>query len=120
VELLHLNSGSDKIHLTLSFWGDAASLSSWNLLYNTELLKSVKSMADDTSSGLGVMLSAGGVLSVASSESTAESSYSNSVSSVHSAGYCGSLDIIPVLILWAKLLEASSLAEINISWKLNL
>lgn len=120
VEFLHLNSCCHEIHLTLSFWCNATTLSSWDLLYDAKVLKSVKSMADDSSSSLGVMLGAGRVLSITSSKGTTEGSNSNSMSSIHSAGYSSSLYKIPVLILWTKLLEASSFAKVNISRKLNL
>ncbi len=120
MEFLYLNSCCHEIHLTLSFWCDATTLSSWDLLYDAKILESVKSMADDSSSSLCVMLSAGGVFSIASSKGTTEGSNSNSMSSIHSAGYGSSLYKIPVLILWTELLEASSFAKVNISRKLNL
>jgi hypothetical protein len=78
-------TGATSSSTYLSLGSDAPSLSSRNLLDDTQVLKGVESVADDTSGGLGVVLSAGGVLSVASSESTAEGPDTDTVASVHAA-----------------------------------
>jgi hypothetical protein len=115
-----LNSGGNKIHLALSLGGNTASLSSWDLLYDTQVLKGVEGVADDTSGSLGVVLSAGGALSVTSSKCTTEGSNTDSVPSVHPAGDRSGLNVVPVLVLWAELLEGTGLAVVHVSWKLNL
>jgi hypothetical protein len=121
MEFGDLNTCSNQIHLSLSLRSNAATLSSSLDFYKTKRLKGVKSVADNTTRSLSVMLGGDRSLLVgATTKHTAHSTYTETLTEVHTAGNGSGADIVPVRVKGGKLLEASGLGEIHISGELDL
>jgi hypothetical protein len=90
-------------------------------LNKTKRLKGVKSVTDNTSRSLGVMLRSDRSLFVgATTKHAAHGTYSKTLTEIDTAGDGSSSDIVPVRVKRGKLLEASGLGEIHISGELDL